>query len=359
MDGTETFGHMLHRLRTRARLSLRAVGDLAHVSHTYVYEVEKGHKVPSDKVAAALDGAVNADGALIAALKQEKETREHKADIHAADGLHVAWTYKGLLHLLEEWPNMLSRRTFITLTGAALTGPAWEWMDAPIPALARMADGTDSISEGLLAVIDNVVASAQQLDDQHGSAGAVFVADQVTAVDRLLRHASYTDAAGKRLSTSLAQLAQTSGWMAHDRLRDGEAQRWYLIGLHAAHCADDHALAASILALMSNQASTLNRQEDAIQLAAAAQEAARPAPAKVRALISARSGLAYAGAGDLAGFHRMRDQAMCMLDVAESSHRKLSNRLRHQATCVVCGEVSVWGVVSGWLIHTLVGRGGG
>lgn len=39
--------------------------------------------------------------------------------------------------------------------------------------------------------------------------------------------------------------------------------------------------------------------------------------------------------------------------------RNLSNRLRRQATCVVCGEVSLVVVAGGGLIHTLAGSGGG
>jgi MFS family permease len=39
--------------------------------------------------------------------------------------------------------------------------------------------------------------------------------------------------------------------------------------------------------------------------------------------------------------------------------RSLSNPVRRQAASVVCGEVSVWRVAGGLLIHTLVGSGGG
>jgi transcriptional regulator with XRE-family HTH domain len=45
--------------------------------------------------------------------------------------------------------------------------------------------------------------------------------------------------------------------------------------------------------------------------------------------------------------------------VRQAARRKLSNLLRRQATCVVCGEVSLVVVAGGWLIHTLVGSGGG
>jgi hypothetical protein len=39
--------------------------------------------------------------------------------------------------------------------------------------------------------------------------------------------------------------------------------------------------------------------------------------------------------------------------------RNLSNPVRRQATCALCGEVSVSEITDGWLIHTLVGNAGG
>jgi hypothetical protein len=164
-----------------------------------------------------------------------------------------------------------------------------------------------------MAMIDNTVAAAQQLDEQQGAAARGYVADQVNAVDRLLRQASYDEVTGRKLAGALAQLAQTSGFMAHDDVADGHAQRWYLIALRAAHAAVDPALAASILALMSNQAADRGFPLDALQLASAAQQAARDTPAPVRSLVAARSSLAHASAGDLTGFSLMRSSALELL----------------------------------------------
>jgi hypothetical protein len=161
-----------------------------------------------------------------------------------------------------------------------------------------------------LNVIDDLVARAQQLDEQHGTAGAEFVAAQYGCIGRMLRHGSYGADAGTRMAAALAQLAQTAGFMAYESQHDGHAQRWYLAGLRAAHAADDQGLAAGILGLMSNQAISLGKISDALQLAAAAREAAAHAPSTVRALISARSGLAYAAAGDTTAFRHERDRTL-------------------------------------------------
>ncbi|SDH09577.1 hypothetical protein SAMN05421505_111109 [Sinosporangium album] len=228
----------------------------------------------------------------------------------ADDGRDIPWDHQGLLQLLGEWSHtMLTRRRCLVLGGAALTGAAWQWLDAPAPIPALRGEG-DQITPETLSLIDTIVAGAQSLDEKHGSGAADFVASQFNAVARLLRRSSYDAKTGQRLCTALGQLAQTSGWMAHEAARDGQAQRWFLTGLRAAHSAGDPALAAGIIALMSNQATTIGKSAEAIQLAAAAQEAARGCSRSVRAIVSARSCLAYADVGDSAGFHRSRDGAM-------------------------------------------------
>ncbi|MER7168071.1 hypothetical protein ABT336_18635 [Micromonospora sp. NPDC000207] len=222
--------------------------------------------------------------------------------------MDLPWDSSGLLSLLGG--PVPTRRTILALSGVALTGHAWRALQHPAPTLTAVAAEQGRVTPPLLAMVESLVAHAQQLDTQNGGAARAFVADQFAAVARLLRHASYPAGTGSRLAAALAQLAQTSGFMAFDAHHDGEAQRWYLLALRAAHAAQDPALSASILALMSNQAADRGFGLDALQLASAAQEAAATAGPAVRALVTARSGLAHAAAGDLTGFHRMRDATL-------------------------------------------------
>ncbi|MGI5215079.1 hypothetical protein [Plantactinospora sp. CA-290183] len=208
---------------------------------------------------------------------------------------------------------MPTRRTIIALTGAALTNRAWSALEHPAPTLVSAA-ANRPVTPPLLEMIDFVVTQAQRLDDNQGGAARIFVADQFSAVARLLRSGSFGNTTGRRLAAAAAQLAQTIGFMSFDAAEDAQAQRWYLTGLRAAHAADDRALSASILALMSNQAADAGHALDALQLASAAQEAAAAAPAAVRSLVTARSSLAHAAAGDLTGFCRMRETTLELLD---------------------------------------------
>jgi len=61
----EAFAVELRRLRASTGLSLGELARAAHVNRGYVGHIEHGQRWPSRAVAAALDGAVGADGALL------------------------------------------------------------------------------------------------------------------------------------------------------------------------------------------------------------------------------------------------------------------------------------------------------
>ncbi|WP_424886767.1 hypothetical protein [Streptomyces sp. XH2] len=237
-----------------------------------------------------------------------------------------------LLAILDGWmeQHMLGRRTFAAITGAALTTPAWKLLDTPVPDLAS-SHATGRVREPVVRFVEETVTYAQQIVDQQGSA-LDFVADQFHAIAGILRRDSYDTPIGRRLVAAAAQLAQTAGFMAYESRRDGEAQRWYLTGLRAAHAADDRPLAASILSLMSNQAATLGRTAESLQLADAAQGAATEAPASVQALVHARTGLAHAAAGDIGAFRRTRDDTLHQLDTIERETTEPGPRWAHYAS---------------------------
>lgn len=240
-----------------------------------------------------------------------KQAPPRQHDLPADQDMDLPWDSHGLLSLVGG--PVPTRRTIIAVTGAALTAPAWTAVQQPAPALVA-ADGEGGpVSPDLLHLIDTIVTHAQRLDDNQGGAARDFVADQFTAVARLLRRASYNTATGRRLTAALAQLAQTAGFMAFDAHDDGAAQRWYLTALRAAHAAAEPGLAASVLALMSNQAADRGHVLDALQLAGAAHEAAATTPPAVRALVAARSSLAHAAAGDITSHSRMRDTTTALL----------------------------------------------
>lgn len=168
-------------------------------------------------------------------------------------------------------------------------------------------DAGSRVGEPVLAAIAATVATAQRLDDA-GSNARGYVTDQAHAVNRMLRRDHYDAATGRELAARLAQLAQTAGFMHYDAGLDPAARRWYELGLQAADHAGDRPMRASLLSLMSNQAASCGRTAEALGMAHAARRVATNAPPTVRALVAARSSLAYAATGDLTGL-RNAEQA--------------------------------------------------
>jgi hypothetical protein len=135
--------------------------------------------------------------------------------VPADEGLDVAWNEDGLLELLEGWSDpMVSRRSFLAVSGLALTGPAWQALDHPPPKWLAREGATARVSPPLLDLVEDIVARAQKIDDEQGSSAAVFVADQFASVGHLLRQGSYRGPDGRRLAAASAHLAQTAGIMA-------------------------------------------------------------------------------------------------------------------------------------------------
>ncbi|WP_331733445.1 hypothetical protein OG948_59640 (plasmid) [Embleya sp. NBC_00888] len=234
-----------------------------------------------------------------------------RAHAPASTGLDVAWTHADARRLVEGWSQgMLDRREFTAVWGAAL------WSATPRTRL-RTPDTSPATrrsrrldAEPLLDLVDDITARAHDLDERHGSAAAAFVGDQFATVARLARDTPHDLVVERRLHTSLGRLARTAGFMTHEQADEGTAQRWYLTGLRAAHSAHDADLTASILALMSNQATVCGRHRDALHLARRAEHVARDAAAPVRAMVAARACLAHAGAADLEGLCRAHDEAL-------------------------------------------------
>ncbi len=66
-DGRVSFAEQLAELRSQADLSLADVATAAHVARGYVHHIERGLRWPTQRVAKALDNALDAGGALLAA----------------------------------------------------------------------------------------------------------------------------------------------------------------------------------------------------------------------------------------------------------------------------------------------------
>lgn len=111
-------------------------------------------------------------------------------------------------------------------------------------------------------------------------------------------------ATGRRrdLFSAVAELAQMLGWSAYDAGRHGAAQRYFVHGLRLARAAEDDLLGARLLSNLSHQANYLGDFQNSVQLARAAQSAARAGASPVTtSMLLAMEARALASLGDLRG----------------------------------------------------------
>ncbi|MDQ4021550.1 MAG: helix-turn-helix domain-containing protein [Actinomycetota bacterium] len=84
------FAAQLARRRTNARMSLANLARQAHVHRGYLHNVEHGRRWPGEAVTRALDSALDADGALLAAWEVANRVRVASTDERPTELLELA-----------------------------------------------------------------------------------------------------------------------------------------------------------------------------------------------------------------------------------------------------------------------------
>ncbi|HET9253632.1 MAG TPA: helix-turn-helix transcriptional regulator [Pseudonocardiaceae bacterium] len=181
--------------------------------------------------------------------------------------LAAPWNHRGTVEaavVLSGGDGPVKRRVFLALTGPALTFPAHQWLVREPGPLASGLAGR-RVSGKLVGRFSAMVVELRRMDDVAGGGSVLPMAQQAFSwVAGLLDRASYDERTGQGLHTALAELGQLCGWSAYDAGRHGLAQRYFVVGLRAAHSADDRPLGAHILATMAHQASRHGRPADGV-----------------------------------------------------------------------------------------------
>ncbi|GAA1658184.1 hypothetical protein GCM10009733_064850 [Nonomuraea maheshkhaliensis] len=210
---------------------------------------------------------------------------------------------EGIATVTALWRADVERRRFLIdstfAIGAGSVG-AVRWLTSP--AEGRPSGmGTRRVGRADIAAIHEVTRSFGELDNRFGSgrvrSSVVKYLD--TAVSPLLKNGSYGQSTGRQLASAAAELTRLAGWMAYDMEQHGLAQRYLIQALRLARGADDQTLGGEILAGMAHQAIYIGQPAHALDLARAAQMAARKAG--VRTLLASAHVLeahAHAGLGD-------------------------------------------------------------
>ncbi|MFE2426578.1 hypothetical protein ACFXJ5_07465 [Streptomyces sp. NPDC059373] len=223
----------------------------------------------------------------------------------ADDGLDLPWTQEGTLQstavLAPSSAALNQPVTLLALAGPDLIRPAVDWLTAPEASATGSVQG-EQLNPDAVGVLADRVAQLRRLDDSQGGPLVLeWIAQDLRWTANLARTASYDAPTGARLFQVFAELAQLAGWVACDLGRDALGQRYFLVGLRAAHAAGDQQLGANIVSCLSYQASWNGNRDDALRLIKLARRGAgRPPAASVHALLATRQARAHAQLGEIA-----------------------------------------------------------
>ncbi|MCW2567345.1 MAG: transcriptional regulator [Mycobacterium sp.] len=253
------WGHEMRATRKDRGLTLRALGALTAYSHTYLWEIETGRKVPLPPVATRVDEALQAGGRLVALLDEAPVTPED------------------------------------------------------VDRLAGVAAHPRSLDASSVESLRTILAHHRRLEDSIGSRALVEPAlAHLRVVEDIV-----TDARGAlrvQVVDVAAQWAQFAGWL---RAASGEpvrARELYGRVLEFAAEAADPQLTATALSLRGHLAWQARHVGAVIELSAAAlRQRASPGVRAIAAQQQAR-GYALAGEGDQA--ERKLDQAAALTAIA-------------------------------------------
>ncbi len=147
----------------------------------------------------------------------------------------------------------MERRTFLTISGTAMTALAADWAVGPTGALAQARDGKQ-VGENLVTWLENSTRHLAGLVTEQRQHTPVLLDAHLSTVTELLAHGRYTSTVGLRLHSLAASLAQTVAWHRFDLGSHTHASQYWIAGLHNAHAAGDHDMGAGLLGDLAYQA---------------------------------------------------------------------------------------------------------
>lgn len=195
---------------------------------------------------------------------------------------------------------------------------AHEWLvaDGVVPIES---DRGRRVGDTMADELERRVIELRHLDDIVGG-GDLFpavTAELVKAQD-VVQRCSYSEITGRRLLTTVGELAQLAGWVTSDAGKYVEAERVYLSGVSAAGAAGNDPLAGQLLSSLSYQIANVGDPADAALLARSAVKGARGSSPVVEALLLERVAWASARARD-------DDGARCALDAVDDAFDRRSD----------------------------------
>ncbi|MER6332681.1 transcriptional regulator [Streptomyces sp. NPDC001034] len=239
----------------------RSLGILLATNRTTVWKWEQGQEPDADAQ------RVLADLLHVPYEQTREEGWPQWLPVWEVTGLTAPWTEAGTVEALSELvgSGRMDRRGFLTITGAALTGLAASWVDAPSAFASAL--GGDRVTDTMVSTIEQRISTLRTLDDQLGGARLMDQArGDLALVTGLLNAGRCTENIRIRLYTLAARVSHLTGWMAYDAGLRSAGQQYYVGALRSARTAGDDAFGAFILAEMGVHVSEAGRTAERVDL---------------------------------------------------------------------------------------------
>ncbi len=170
-----------------------------------------------------------------------------------ADGVVPLGPHSSVLALREALRTAMERRTFLSISGTALSALAAEWASGSHGALAQAHDGKP-ISEDLVTFLETSTQHLAGLPTEQRQHIPTLLDAHLTTVTELLEKGRSTPDLELRLHALAASLSQTVAWHRFDLGHHTHASQHWIAGLHNAHAAGDNDMGAGLLGDLAYQA---------------------------------------------------------------------------------------------------------
>lgn len=247
--------------------------------------------------------------------------------------------------LLRETQGVpMHRRTFVLLSGAAVTGVALDLMIGSAGQLRAVLDG-DLVTPVLVDDIEVAIRRSHALDNSEGSTSALQWAGGLwQTLGEIVTDGRYREPEAVRLHRAYVELSESYGWMLYDAGKYPQAQRVYATGMRLARSAqpDPTVDRATVNLLSSAAASAMGTgqlSEARTLLAVARERAPRTLTPRTLAVIAHREVSLAGRDGDHELLRRARDAAHLSLDsVADVDEPWWSTWLSHRQVDLGVGK---------------------
>ncbi|MEU8543136.1 XRE family transcriptional regulator [Streptomyces sp. NPDC048717] len=163
-------------------------------------------------------------------------------------------TVTALREALHTAMESLERRTFLSISGTALTALATAWATEPGGSLGELMGSGKLVGEDTVTLLEDTSRQLNNLATEQRQHFSTLLDAHLATVTNLIDAGRYDKATGLRLHTLAASLAQTVAWHRFDHGRHTAAGKLWIAGLHSAHATGDPDLGAAMLGDLAYQA---------------------------------------------------------------------------------------------------------